>query len=175
MDGWVIERVVRAGERRVDVPMDYLRRIARASRGAFAKFGMFLPLASHRQHAPREVWHLARLAATQVQDCGTCVQVVVNDARRDGVPAATLRAALQPDRAAAEDALTDDELLALRYGRAVAERSPEVETVVQSVQTRWGERVLVELALAVAAVHVFPIVKRGMGMAVACARVTVDV
>lgn len=171
MPRWA-DPIIRAAERRVDVPMDYLRRIADTSRVAFVKFGMFLPLAAHRQRAEKSVWHLARLAATQAQDCGTCVQVVVNDARRDGVPVGTLRAALTD---ADTGALTDDERLALAYGRAVSAQAPDVDAVVAAVRERWSEAVLVELALAVAAAQVFPVVKRGMGLAVACALVTVDV
>lgn len=171
-----MERVVRAGEKRVGVPMEYLRRIGASSRTAFLKFGMFLPLAGHRRHVPKATWHLARLAATQAQDCGTCVQVVVNDARRDGVPAGTLQAALAHlSDPAGVGTLSTDDRLALDYGRAIARRDPERPALVDAVRQRWSEDGLVELALAVATVQVFPLVKRGMGMDVACSLVTVEV
>ncbi len=163
------EYAIRRNERGLGVPLDYLRTVARTSTAAFVKFGLFAPVAAHRSRAPTPLWHLARLAATREQDCGTCLQTVVNAARAHGVPAATLRAALADDTAA----LTDDERLALDYGRAVAARTPEADALVGAVRVRWGEAVLVELALGVATVQVFPVLKRGLGEATACALVQI--
>ena len=166
----VTDRIIASQEAALGVPLDYLRSIAGTSTAAFAKFAAAAPLLGHRQHAPAGVWHLARLAATRVQDCGTCVQIVVNQARADGVPAATLRAALDGEA----ETLGDDERLALGYGEAVATRRDE-GAAVEAVRERWGEPVLVELALAVATAQLFPVLKRGLGQAVACSLVTVDV
>ena len=41
-----------------------------------------------------EAWHLARLAATQAEDCGTCVQIVVTLAKADGVAPGLIQTAL---------------------------------------------------------------------------------
>ena len=112
----------------------------------------------------------ARLAATRVQDCGTCVQTVVNQARADGVPAATLRAALD-GRA---DALGEAERLAFHYGEAVAARADDAREHVEAVRQRLGDAALAELALAVATAQLFPALKRGLGQDVACALVDVD-
>ena len=165
----VFDRAIAKQEAALRVPMPYLRKIADASTSAFLKFGMFSPLALHRKETSPEVWHLARLAATQVQDCGTCVQVVVNAALNDAVSADTLRSALSGDELAA------DPHLAFEYGRAVSSNSEDVLDWVERVRERWGEAALNELALAVATTQVFPLVKRGMGLAVACSRVEVEV
>ena len=164
----LVERIIRSQEDVLGARLDYLRSLAETSPAAFVKFGAAVPLTQHRRHAPASVWHLARLAATRVQDCGTCVQVVVNQARADGVPAATLRAALDGGDLGADDHL------ALRYGEAVAARR-EVGGVVEAVRERFGEPVLVEMALAVATAQVFPVIKRGLGQDVACALVEVEV
>ena len=164
------ERAIQKQERTLGVPLDYLRTVADTSTAAFVKFGAAAPLFAHRQHAPAAVWHLARLGATRVQDCGTCVQIVVNQARADGVPAATLRAALDGQ----VNGLSDDERLALRYGEAVAARDG-AGGAVEAVRERFGEAVQVELALAVATAQLFPILKRGLGQDVACALVEVEV
>jgi alkylhydroperoxidase family enzyme len=165
------DSVIRKQEAALGVPLDYLRSVADASPAAFVKFGLAMPLAQHRRAVGAAPWHLARLAATRVQDCGTCVQIVVNQARADGVPPATLRAALDGEA----DALADDERLALRYGEAVAARSDEVAALVEEVHQRLGEAALVDLALAVATAQLFPILKRGLGQDVACALVAVEV
>ena len=165
----LVERAIRKQEADLGAPLDYLRDIADASTSAFVKFGLFAPLSQHRSVLPREVWHLARLGATLAQDCGTCVQIVVNAARADGVPAPLLRDAL------AGEPLPADPQLAFDYGAAVARDADDVLEHVAAARVRFGDDGLVELALAVATAQVFPIVKRGLGKAVACARVQVDV
>ena len=167
----VLDHVIRRTERQMDARLDELRSLADASPAALLKMAFFRPLSLHRRRAPRAAWHLARIAADREQDCGTCLQIAVTAARRDGVPAATLRAALDGDA----DALTADERLALDYGRAVAARAPDVDALVAQVRDRWGETVLTELALAVATVQVFPVLKRGLGQATACALVQIEV
>ena len=157
-------------EAQLGASLDYLRTIADASTSAFLKFGAFAPLARHRRVTTAPVWHLARLAATGVQDCGTCVQIVVNQARADGVAASILQAVLDGD----ESRLDDAERLALRYGRAIAGRD-DARQAVDDVRDWFGDEVLVELALAVATAQVFPTLKRGLGQDLACALVAVVV
>lgn len=157
-------------EAAVGAPLDYLRTVADTSTAALVKLGAFAPLAAHRHHAPVIAWHLARLAATTVQDCGTCVQIVVNQARADGVPASILQGVLAGD----ESRLDDAERLALRFGRAVAARE-DARQVVAEVRDWFGQDILVELALAVATAQVFPILKRGLGQDLTCALVSVEV
>ena len=161
------DRIIDSQEDKLGAPLDYLRSIADTSPAAFAKFAAAAPLFGHRRHAPLAVWHLARLAATRVQDCGTCVQIVVNQALAEGVAPATIRAALDGGD------LSPDERLAFHYGEAVAQR--DVGGVVDAVRERFGEPVLVELALAVATAQLFPILKRGLGQSVACALVEINV
>ena len=169
--GAVANQIIGIGERQVGLPLLYLHTLADASRAAFAKWMLAMPAASHRKHAPRDPWHLARLAATQAQDCGTCVQIVVNVARRDGVAAETLRSALD----GREGDLSDECRLALGFGRAVASQAPDVLDWVDRVKTAFGPEAHVELALAVAMCQIFPLLKRGLGQAVACSLVAVEV
>lgn len=165
------DRIIARQEAALGVDLDYLRSIADTSTRAFAKFGLAGPLLGHRQHVGPMPWHLARLAATRVQDCGTCVQVVVNAALAEGVPAAVLHDALADDLGG----LSVETRAAWLYGEAVASRSDAVGASVDAVREAFGEPGLVELALAVATVQLFPIVKRGLGQDVACRLVHVEV
>jgi len=169
--GALSSRIIAQAERRVDAPMPYLRTLADTSGAAFAKWLLAMPAVTHRSATPKAAWHLARVGATQAQDCGTCVQVVVNDALRDGVSADTLRAVVE-DRL---DALSDAERVAHAFGRAVSAQSPDVLDHVAEVEAAFGSAVRVELAMAVAMCQIFPVIKRGMGLAVACSLVQVDV
>ena len=164
------DRIIEQQEARFGAELGYLRALAASSTAAFAKFGLAGPLLQHRQHLAPGVWHLARLAATRAQDCGTCVQIAVNAARADDVPAATLRRALDGDLAA----LAPDEATAWRYGEAVATHEGAAEAVAEA-RRAFGADGLAELALAVATVQLFPILKRGLGQDVACRLVHVEV
>ena len=168
--GALTDRVVATAEKRTGSEMPYLRTLADASGAAFAKWMLAMPAADHRRVAPREAWHLARLGATVAQDCGTCVQVVVNVARKDGVGALLLRQALD-----APDTLPDDDRAAYAFGLAVGQNAPDVAEHAGRIAALFGHEAHVELAMAVAMCHVFPVMKRGLGMALACSLVTVDV
>ena len=169
--GALANRIITLAEGRVDVPMPYLRTLADASGAAFSKWLLAMPAAMHRSATPKAAWHLARVGATQAQDCGTCVQVVVNDALREGVRPETLRAAVD----GREEALTDEELLALGFGRAVSSQDPDVLGVGRARRDGLWAPSHIELAMAVAMCQIFPVIKRGMGLAVACSLVTVEV
>ncbi len=165
----LLDRAIARQEAALGAPLDYLRTIGESSNAAVLKMAAFQPLASHRSATPPDVWHLARLAATRVQDCGTCVQVIVNQALGDGVPAPLLRAAL-----ADGSGLEDGQKLALRFGHAVAS-GLNARDAVAEVRDWFGAEIQMELALGVATCQVFPILKRGLGQDLACSLVTIEV
>lgn len=149
--------------------MAYARDVADRSPGGFWKFALMGPLLRHQGEAPNRLWHLARLGAVQVEDCGPCVQTVVTAAREGGVPAETLRAAL-----AGGAALLESERDAYEFGRGVA-GEPLDEEVRLRLERAVGERALADLTLAAAAVRIFPALKRGLGYARSCSLVDLEV
>ena len=168
--GALANTVIAAAERQTGCEMPYLRTLADASGGAFTRWMLAMPAADYRKAAPRDAWHLARLGATVAQDCGTCVQVVVTVAQRDGVAATTLRQALDDPYG-----LYDDAKAAYQFGHSVASQANDVAARVAEVEALFGHEAHVELAMAVATCHLFPVVKRGLGQALACELVTVEV
>ncbi|MGB3541936.1 hypothetical protein [Rubrivirga sp.] len=165
----LLERAIARQEAELGVPLDYVRTLGETSTAMVIKMAAFGPLAGHRKVTPPDIWHLARLAATKVQDCGTCVQIVVDQARADGVSGVVIKAALDDGAG-----LEDGQKLALRFGHAVASRENARETV-EATRDWFGQDVQVELALAVATCQLFPILKRGLGQDLACSLVTVEV
>ncbi len=159
-------RSVAAAERDLGVPLDYLRHIAEVSLPAFVKFGLFMPLAQHRRWLPPAPYHLARIAATRLEDCGTCVQIEVNSALKQGVGKAQVQAAAE-GRA---DDLPPDLAEVVRFAEAVTMQSDD-SALREAVRARYGDEGLVELALGIAAARVFPTTKRALGYATACALV----
>lgn len=168
----ILSALARA-ERGLRLPgsMDYLRVVARHSTAGFAKFMAFLPLAGHRGGLPLAAWFAARLAATRSEDCGTCVQVVVNDALNRGVPPRLVRD-LVDER---WETVPEELARVYHFAYAVAGRLPRAEELREPVRARYGDGGLVELAMAIAAARVFPTAKRALGLAQSCSRVRVEV
>ena len=160
-----------AEERVLGESLDYLRHVVRTSLRSFLKFALFMPLAQHRRRLPAAPYRVARIVATQHEDCGTCVQIGVNLARKDGVPPEILRAVL----ARRPEELPDELANVYYFARAVVAAGGEEGELRRRIRARWGEEGLVELALAIAAARVFPTTKRALGYATSCALVKVEV
>jgi alkylhydroperoxidase family enzyme len=173
----MLQRITEAQLRRQEVrlgagALDYLRHLLRVAPGTFWAFVRGQPLLQHRRLVPAAPYHIARIAATQVEDCGTCVQIAVNLARHAGVAPALLRAAV----AGEADQLPADLAAVYYFAKAVARADADgVEHWRPAVQRSLGEGGLGELALAIAAAGIFPTVKRALGFATSCALVQVRV
>ena len=168
---WLIRKRLAAVERDLGVPVDYVRHILDVSLGAFLRCGMVMPLEKYRRSLPAGPYHVARRVAVRHEDCGPCVQIVVNLAKKDGVAPQVLQAAL----ASGPDALPEDLADAYRFVEAVVTRSGDEDRLRERVRQRYGEAGLVEMALAIAVCRIFPTVKRGLGYATSCSKVTVHV
>ena len=112
---------------------------------------------------------VARIVATRDEDCGTCVQMEVNLARKAGVPAEQLRAVLERRPQDLPPAL------AAVYGFAESVVTADYDDASwrEKVKALYGEEGLVEVALAIASARFFPVTKRALGYAVSCKKVEV--
>jgi hypothetical protein len=158
-------------EKRLGESLDWMRHILRRSLTAFRKVVRFMPMADHRAGAPKDVWHVARIAAIRQEDCGPCLQIIVNEALHDGVPPPIVRAALSNDAAALGPRLD----LARRFAVAVAAHADEAEDLRAQMTVEVGDDALVDLALAIAGVRVYPTIKRALGYATSCRLVEIRV
>ena len=121
------------------------------------------PLAGHRRAAPKTLINLARIGALKVHDCGTCLQVAVDYAVKDGLSPEQIQTALW-----SSEALPAHEALVVGYAQALAGKWPDLPQRMEALRRELGEAVLAELALAVATASVFPVAKQGLGIARAC-------
>lgn len=169
IERWIEKQVAKA-ERETGESAEWLRDVARASRGAFLKFAAFMPLARLNGAAPAEALAVAKLVAAMHEDCGPCVQTVVNLSVAGGVDPAVLEAVLD----AAPERLSDDLRAVYHYAKAVAAAAPEAGEWVEEVRRRYGQAALVNLALGIAATRVFPTAKRGLGYALSCQKVRIE-
>jgi len=167
---WLINKRLNAAEKKLGVPVDYLRHLANVSLPAFFKFVKFMPLAEYRRNLPVEPYHVARLVAVLKEDCGTCVQIEVNLAKQDGVSADLLQTILDGK----VEALPKELANVYRFAEAIVTQTDDIE-LREAMRQQYGEEGLVELALTIAACRVFPTLKRGMGYATSCSRVRIEV
>ncbi len=96
----LISKKLDSEERRLGVPLDYLRHMLRVSLRSFWTFTRILPISEHRRALPAAPYSIARMVATRDADCGTCLQIEVNLALAAGVDRALLRAVLESHPAA---------------------------------------------------------------------------
>ncbi|MFQ5527252.1 MAG: hypothetical protein ACE5GX_13435 [Thermoanaerobaculia bacterium] len=154
-------------EARLGESLDYLRHILKASTRAFFRFAKIMPISTYREVLPVSAFYVGRLVATRDEDCGTCVQIELNLAQQEGVSKEVLRAVVDraPDR-------LDEELAdTYRFAEAVVEPSASADKLRPRIVSHFGERGLVELAMAIGSSRFFPIVKRSLGYSTSCSQV----
>ncbi|MGV8998042.1 MAG: hypothetical protein ACOH12_13955 [Parvibaculaceae bacterium] len=165
----ILERMFRKQEALTGESADFIRDLRRASPGGFWRFALFMPMARYRKILPVEARAAAGIAATHSEDCGPCLQTAVNLAKAEGVSDAILRAAVLGDVAA----MGEHTGTAYAFARAVCARDIESETLRPKLIEWWGEAGVAELSLTICSGRLFPTLKRGLGHAEACMRVTV--
>lgn len=165
----LVEKRLEAFEREWGYDMSYAREILAVGVGPLMAFMRATKVGAWRGELTDDVWHGARLAAIVAEDCGPCAQLVATMAERAGVDRGLLRAVVSGDDAA----LPDDVAAAVRFVRAAATRSTDIDAHRAAVIERFGQRGLVALTFALLAARMYPTVKYALGYGRACARVEV--
>lgn len=158
-------------ERLLGAPLDHLRHIASTSLTALGKISLLAPLGNHRQALPADAFHVARLLAALHEDCGDCVQIEANLARKNGVSPQIIRAVL--DRQPRE--LPVELNGVYRFTKAVLDRTEDDEWLRDQLRNIYGDEAVIELALAIATARFFPTTKRALGYAKSCSLAPVQV
>jgi alkylhydroperoxidase family enzyme len=171
MLGFLVRWRIRSAEKKHGEPLDYLREMFDHAPGAFWQFVKVAKAAGYRTVLPAAPFHVARIVAVRIQDCGPCVQTCVNLAKADGVELSVLKMALAGDFDMLPEPLGD----VARFAQAVTSGSGEQEAYRDRLRAVFGEAAMVELALALALCQTFPILKRGLGHAKSCSLVKVEV
>jgi AhpD family alkylhydroperoxidase len=166
----VFAAALKAGERKVGVSLDYMREIARNAPAVLPKLVMVSDLARSHESVPAEIALAAAIGAVRCDDCGECLQIHVNFARRDGISPEIIAELLADRPDALPPALAD----AYRYGRAIAANDPVMEDWRMALEGRLGRGPVVQLAFYVAVARFFPSFKRGTGYAKSCGLIRLD-
>ena len=168
---WLIHRRLDAEAKKLGESVEYLHHIADVSPAAFFRFSSILPFANSRKVLPKEAWFVAQIVASQDADCGPCLQITVNLARKSGVDATLVRAALDGKCEEMPPEMVD----VLKFTKAVIGSTGDEDALRETLRTRYGDRGLIELSYAISASRIPPLVKRCLGYAKSCQLVTVEV
>lgn len=162
----LIRRQLHAFERQYQYDMGYAQAILSSGLKEFSAFSGLFKLASHRQVVPFGPWFTAKWVATESEDCGSCLQLLVNMGREEGLPISTMKAISEGHVAA----LPAD--IALVYEWAKSTVHPDFDANSQALRERilekWGPRGLVSLTLAMTGARSFPLIKRALGHQGSC-------
>ncbi len=167
---WFFRSRLDAEEKKLGVSMDYLRHVLEVSPSAFLRFASIMPFANSRKALPATAWYVAQLTALKHEDCGPCLQIGVNLARKQGIDATLVRKVLAGDVEEITAELAD----VSRFTEAVLQQSGEAEILRDELRQHYGERGLVEIAFAIASSRIPPTVKRVLGYARSCSEVKVE-
>jgi len=155
---------------RYDYAVDYLQYLLQKDGWAFLKFSFMQGISNHRRSVPMAPYYAAKICTTMWEDCGPCVQLVVNMALEAKVQPQFVRAIVDKNL----EQLPEEIILVMRFTEAVLARSAEVSDLREEVCSIWGDAGLVTLGLAIATSRVYPTLKYSLGFAKSCSRVEVD-
>lgn len=170
MKGFFARRAIALQERMTGESAEHMRDIHAGSPAVFWRLTLATALYNHQKALPCDISSVAAIAALRSEDCGPCVQIAVNMALRQGVSPAILRIAAT----GAITELGEDARLAYDFSYAVATSDPRAEDLRLRIEQHWGKAGLAEFALIIATVRTYPALKRAMGYARTCQRVTID-
>jgi len=168
---YLIRRRLDTEERKLGQSIDYLRYIVQTSLRAFFKFVKIMPFAKYRRVLPKDAYYVAQIVAMRSEDCGTCLQIVINLAKQEGVATDLLNSVLARQIESLPPELSD---VYLFTESVVIEKSDDVSLRQRLIQ-HYGEEGLVELAMAIASCRVFPTTKRALGFATSCSQIQIEV
>ncbi|MDP2215000.1 hypothetical protein [Phenylobacterium sp.] len=147
----------------------YLRRLLAANPVSVLKFSLVSGMAPRRA-APLGAVAAAEIVATLSEDCGSCVQIVVDRAMAEGLSPDVLRAILDGDL----EAMGEEAAIACRFARATLDRDLEAaDRHRDDILRLWGERGLAAIALALTTARLYPTLKYALGYGRTCTQVAV--
>ena len=169
MRSFIARRMLRAYSKRYGYDTSYLEMMLKQSPTSFFKFAGAMKAAACREVAPVEACFAAKLTGALAEDCGPCAQLVADMAIEAGMAEQQVAAVLRRDL----DAMSADTALGFRFADAIVQRSTEDDACRDAVRARWGEKGVIDLAMALQIGRIFPMMKLALGYARECRRVTV--
>ncbi len=147
----------------------YMKEMLEHAPEALAVFNAFIPMAGHRKHAPLVPYYVAKLTAYHYCDCGPCFQLAISYAKQEGIDPEILSYI-----AFGKGELSSKNRLVNEFTLAVLRNDLNCEDLRRDLEFDLGKAAVIEIALAIAAPQIFPVMKRAMGHYKSCQRVSLD-
>jgi len=170
MLSFFIRRRLRATARRYGYDVSYLDYMLTKSPRAFFKFARLAAASSHREAVPIEASFAAKITGALAEDCGPCAQLTVNMALEAGMAGDQVEAVVRRDASA----MSPETALGFGFANAILHRSDDQELRREAVRARWGDKGVIDLAMALQTGRLFPMMKLALGYARECRRVSVN-
>lgn len=162
---YFIQRAAHAMGKRYNYDVSYINAMAQRDLTMTLKYGFASGFFTHRKLIPKNAFWAARLTATKLADCGSCLELVVAMARERGVDSAELVAVLRGDP------VDPDADLGMRFAAGAVSNDYGFADIHALAMRRYGEAGVDALAIAVTGGQFFPLLKRALGQGNACSPV----
>jgi hypothetical protein len=163
-------RFLRAASKRYGYDTSYLEYLLKESPAAFFKFAGLAEATAHREAVPVDAHFAAKIAGAMAEDCGPCVQLAIDMALEARMAKDQIEAVVRRDTGA----MNPSTWLGFQFADAVASRAANADRHRNAVRAQWGEKGVIDLAMASQMGRLFPMLKTALGYAKECRRVTVD-
>jgi hypothetical protein len=170
MLSFFVRRKLHAMGKHYGYDVSYLDYMLTRSPRAFFKFARIMAASAHREVVPVEASFAAKITGAMAEDCGPCAQLTVNMALEAGVSKDQVEAVVRRD----VSAMTAETALGFGFADAIVHRSDERDDRREAVRARWGDKGVIDLAMALQTGRLFPMMKLALGYARECRRVSVD-
>jgi hypothetical protein len=157
---WLLARKVAQFERDNHYDMGYARAMLDANPGALITLHRAGAMAQYRGPLPASAHFGARLVAALHDDCGPCLQLGVTMALRAGVPNDVVTHIL------CDEPTGDGDVdLVVHFSRSVLSKAADESELREQIVQRFGQDGLTAIALSIAGVRIYPMLKAVLGYA----------
>jgi hypothetical protein len=163
-------RFLRAASKRYNYDTSYLEYLLKESPAAAFKFAGLADATAHREVVPVDAHFAAKITGAMAEDCGPCVQLAIDMALEARMAKDQIEAVVRRDTGA----MNPSTWLGFQFADAVASRAANADRHRDAVRAQWGEKGVIDLAMALQMGRIFPMLKAALGYAKECRRVTVD-
>lgn len=152
-------------ENQYDYDADYMHKIIDVNLGAGFRLGLLPMLSQYRgPKAAKDVWAGAALASTLDGDCGSCAQLIIDQAVELGVNPKELE-----DCAKGRGRTDTDCGLGFLFAQNAIVGGPDILDLRAEIVLRYGQEAAVAASFAAACGRIYPVLKRASGDVDACA------
>ena len=149
----------------------YMKNMLKEAPLAYQTFEGFLPMASYSNKIEKDVFFVAQLTAMKNEDCGTCLQLIVDKEIEAGVDKNIIE-----DLMFNEGKNLDDELKDVHeFTLAVVSYEEVDKNLYDRMNWTYSKEIMVELSLAIASCKVFPTLKRVLNNFESCSLIKIKV